>query len=113
LEVLKSSSLNVQLKFLLFLSLQAVSVNDVRRELSFCRKTDIPILGIIENMSGFICPHCSVSVGNQYSYYIIGIGSCIFFNARVEDIGKCKKGKTLKIRVNNSTDKKYIPNPPV
>jgi Mrp family chromosome partitioning ATPase len=96
-KILKSSSLNVQLKFFLFLSLQAVSVNDVRRELSFCRKTDVPILGIIENMSGFICPHCSVSVGNQYSYYIIGIGRL----------------KTLKIRVNNSTDKKYILNPPV
>ncbi|CAB4019767.1 cytosolic Fe-S cluster assembly factor NUBP2 homolog isoform X1 [Paramuricea clavata] len=38
---------------------QAVSVNDVRRELSFCRKTDLPVLGIVENMSGFICPHCS------------------------------------------------------
>ena len=43
--------------------IQAVSVNDVRREMSFCRKTDVPILGIIENMSGFICPHCSVSAG--------------------------------------------------
>ena len=34
----------------------------MRRELSFCRKTDLPVLGIVENMSGFICPHCSVSV---------------------------------------------------
>ncbi|XP_028395562.1 cytosolic Fe-S cluster assembly factor NUBP2 homolog [Dendronephthya gigantea] len=38
---------------------QEVSVNDVRRELSFCHKTEVPVLGIIENMSGFICPHCS------------------------------------------------------
>ncbi|XP_046856730.1 cytosolic Fe-S cluster assembly factor NUBP2 homolog isoform X2 [Xenia sp. Carnegie-2017] len=38
---------------------QAVSIDDVRRELSFCRKTNLSILGIIENMSGFICPHCS------------------------------------------------------
>lgn len=37
---------------------QAVAVNDVRREITFCRKTGINILGIIENLSGFICPNC-------------------------------------------------------
>ena len=41
--------------------LQGVAVSDVRRELSFCQKTKIPILGVVENMSGFVCPHCSVS----------------------------------------------------
>ncbi|XP_068003416.1 cytosolic Fe-S cluster assembly factor NUBP2 isoform X1 [Melanerpes formicivorus] len=38
---------------------QAVSVGDVRRELTFCRKTGLQVLGIVENMSGFVCPHCS------------------------------------------------------
>lgn len=38
---------------------QALSVGDVRREVTFCRKTGIPILGIVENMSGFACPNCS------------------------------------------------------
>ncbi|KAJ8037794.1 Cytosolic Fe-S cluster assembly factor NUBP2-like [Holothuria leucospilota] len=38
---------------------QAVAVGDVRRELTFCRKTKLPVLGVIENMSGFVCPHCS------------------------------------------------------
>ncbi|KAG1679868.1 Cytosolic Fe-S cluster assembly factor NUBP2 [Nymphon striatum] len=37
----------------------AVAVGDVRRELTFCIKTNIPVLGIIENMSGFVCPNCS------------------------------------------------------
>lgn len=32
---------------------------DVRKELTFCRKLDINVIGIIENMSGYICPHCS------------------------------------------------------
>jgi Mrp family chromosome partitioning ATPase len=40
---------------------QAVALEDVRKELTFCRKTSINILGIIENMSGFVCPNCSVS----------------------------------------------------
>ncbi|XP_004604474.1 cytosolic Fe-S cluster assembly factor NUBP2 [Sorex araneus] len=38
---------------------QAVSVGDVRRELTFCRKTGLQVLGVVENMSGFVCPHCS------------------------------------------------------
>ncbi|KAJ8959031.1 hypothetical protein NQ318_022286 [Aromia moschata] len=38
---------------------QQVSIEDVRKEITFCRKTGIPILGLIENMSGFVCPHCS------------------------------------------------------
>lgn len=38
---------------------QAVALADVRRELTFCRKTGLKVLGIVENMSGFACPHCS------------------------------------------------------
>ncbi|KAM4624381.1 cytosolic Fe-S cluster assembly factor nubp2 [Polymixia lowei] len=38
---------------------QAVSTGDVRREITFCKKTGVRIIGIVENMSGFVCPHCS------------------------------------------------------
>lgn len=41
---------------------QAVAVDDVLREVTFCRKTGIPIIGIVENMSGFVCPTCTVSL---------------------------------------------------
>ena len=37
---------------------QAVAVGDVRREVTFCKKAKLKILGIIENMSGFECPNC-------------------------------------------------------
>lgn len=37
---------------------QEVSLSDVRKEINFCKKTKIPILGVIENMSGFVCPNC-------------------------------------------------------
>ena len=30
----------------------------MRRELTFCRKANLPVLGIVENMSGFVCPNC-------------------------------------------------------
>ena len=37
---------------------QAVAVGDVRRELTFCVKANLKVLGIVENMSGFVCPNC-------------------------------------------------------
>jgi len=35
-----------------------VALADVRKELSFCLKTNIPIIGVVENMSGYVCPNC-------------------------------------------------------
>ncbi|KAI8342385.1 P-loop containing nucleoside triphosphate hydrolase protein [Chlamydoabsidia padenii] len=37
---------------------QEVALQDVRKEIDFCRKANIPILGLVENMSGFVCPNC-------------------------------------------------------
>jgi Mrp family chromosome partitioning ATPase len=37
---------------------QAVAVGDVRREVTFCKKAKLKILGIVENKSGFVCPNC-------------------------------------------------------
>lgn len=38
---------------------QEVALLDVRKEISFCRKLNVPIVGVIENMSVFVCPKCS------------------------------------------------------
>jgi Mrp family chromosome partitioning ATPase len=38
---------------------QAISVSDVRKEINFCKKTGIEILGVVENMAGFVCPNCA------------------------------------------------------
>ena len=38
---------------------QEVAAIDVRKCITFCRHVGLPVLGIIENMSGFVCPHCS------------------------------------------------------
>ncbi|CCH43190.1 Cytosolic Fe-S cluster assembling factor [Wickerhamomyces ciferrii] len=37
---------------------QNVATSDVKKELNFCKKVNFKPLGIVENMSGFICPHC-------------------------------------------------------
>ncbi|KAM7296965.1 cytosolic Fe-S cluster assembly factor nubp1 [Ixodes scapularis] len=40
---------------------QEVSLQDVRKQVGFCRQAGIPILGILENMRGFTCPKCKVT----------------------------------------------------
>lgn len=37
---------------------QDLALADARKGLAMFRKVDVPILGIIENMSYFLCPHC-------------------------------------------------------
>jgi len=37
---------------------QEVALTDVRKEINFCFKSQLPIIGIVENMSGFVCPSC-------------------------------------------------------
>lgn len=45
---------------------QAISTADVRKEINFCAKTRIPVLGVIENMSGYACPCCG-EISNVFS----------------------------------------------
>lgn len=49
---------------------QEVALLDVRKEASFCRKIGIPILGVIENMSVFVCPKCSVSIFIAHNHFL-------------------------------------------
>jgi ATP-binding protein involved in chromosome partitioning len=37
---------------------QRVAAVDVRKSISFCRQLRLPVLGVVENMSGFVCPNC-------------------------------------------------------
>jgi Mrp family chromosome partitioning ATPase len=41
---------------------QAVALADVRKSINFCKTVEMPIVGVVENMSGFICPHCDETV---------------------------------------------------
>jgi len=41
---------------------QDVAIADVRRSVSFCKTLNLRVVGIVENMSGLICPHCGVEV---------------------------------------------------
>jgi Mrp family chromosome partitioning ATPase len=37
---------------------QKVAAVDVRKSITFCRQLGVPVLGVVENMSGFACPKC-------------------------------------------------------
>jgi len=37
---------------------QDLSLIDVRKSIDFCKQLKVPVLGVIENMSGLVCPHC-------------------------------------------------------
>jgi ATP-binding protein involved in chromosome partitioning len=37
---------------------QRVAAVDVRKSITFCQQLGIPVLGVVENMSGFACPKC-------------------------------------------------------
>ena len=45
---------------------QAISTADVRKELNFCQKTQVPVIGVVENMAGYVCPCCG-EVSNIFS----------------------------------------------
>jgi ATP-binding protein involved in chromosome partitioning len=38
---------------------QKVAAVDVRKSITFCRQLHLPVLGVVENMSGFACPNCA------------------------------------------------------
>lgn len=41
---------------------QKVALADVRKSINFCRTVKLEMLGLIENMSGLVCPHCDCNV---------------------------------------------------
>ena len=41
---------------------QEVALLDARRAINFAAKLSIPIVGLVENMSGLVCPHCGGSI---------------------------------------------------
>ena len=58
---------------------QEVALADVRKSINFCKTVNMEIFGLIENMSGYICPHCGKDIdmfgtgGGEKTASIIGI----------------------------------------
>jgi Mrp family chromosome partitioning ATPase len=63
---------------------QDVAVDDVRRSITFCRQLSTPILGIVENLSGFACPSC----GAVHEIFSSGGGEKLAAEAGVPFLGR-------------------------
>ena len=51
-------TLQGDVKALVVTTPQEVAAADVRRSRDFCKQLQLPVVGVVENMSGFVCPHC-------------------------------------------------------
>lgn len=96
---------------------QQVATVDVEKCIIFCRQLSLPIAGIIENMSGFICPHC----GEEADIFSTGGGQKLSERFRVPFLGKIpldpdivKSGDDeqpyMQFYSNANATKKYDPN---
>ncbi|RIA88039.1 P-loop containing nucleoside triphosphate hydrolase protein [Glomus cerebriforme] len=79
---------------------QSVALADVRKELNFCKKVKLPILGVIENMSGYVCPHCEECT-NLFS---TGGGEAMAQEFGVEFLGRVPIDPSLTIMIEKSND---------
>ncbi|MGA2027140.1 MAG: P-loop NTPase, partial [Syntrophobacteraceae bacterium] len=61
-EVISISRLIPDAKALIVATPQEVALADVRKSINFCRKVEMEILGLVENMSGLFCPHCNLFI---------------------------------------------------
>jgi ATP-binding protein involved in chromosome partitioning len=74
---------------------QDVALLSVRKSINFARKLNIPIIGLVENMSGFVCPHCGKSThifktgGGQKACNDLSVPflGCIPIEARIVECG--------------------------
>ena len=63
---------------------QEISLADVRKSISFCRTVKMEIFGLVENMSGYICPHC----GGQVDLFGSGGGERTAKDAAIPFLGR-------------------------
>lgn len=49
-------------KVVLVTTPQEIALADLRKSMDFCRKLELPVLGLVENMAGLVCPHCGEPV---------------------------------------------------
>ena len=87
---------------------QEVALSDVRKCISFCSVLNLPVLGVLENMSGFICPKC----GEKTDVFKSGGGEIMARKMGVPFLGRipidsqivqsCDSGKPFVFHYNHS-----------
>lgn len=63
---------------------QELAIIDVKKSITFCSQMNLPVLGVIENMSGMVCPHCGEEIGD----YTTGAGQKMAVEMNVPFLGR-------------------------
>ncbi|MCD4734204.1 Mrp/NBP35 family ATP-binding protein [bacterium] len=71
-------------KGLLVTTPQQIATDDVRRSIGFARKLGMELVGMIENMSGMVCPHC----GERIDVFKGGGGKAMAAEVGVRFLGR-------------------------
>lgn len=84
---------------------QQVAAADVIKSLDFCKRLNFPVIGIIENMSGFVCPKC----GELTEIFASGAGEALAARCGVPLLGRipidpavCRGGDTGQPFINSA-----------
>jgi ATP-binding protein involved in chromosome partitioning len=87
---------------------QEVALLDSRKAVTFSRLLEIPVLGIVENMSGFQCPHCGRAIdlfktgGGEKAARELGVPFLGRIPIDPEIVTACDEGKPFVFSVNGS-----------
>jgi len=87
---------------------QEVALLDARKSIQFAKKLGIPFIGIVENMSGLVCPHCSKNIdlfgtgGGKRAAIDMGVTFLGEIPMDPEVIKLCDKGKAFAAFEKNS-----------
>jgi ATP-binding protein involved in chromosome partitioning len=71
---------------------QEVALSDVAKALSMLRRLNVPVIGLVENMSAFVCPHC----GEATEIFGHGGGERFAEQHNVEFLGKIPLDVTVR-----------------
>jgi ATP-binding protein involved in chromosome partitioning len=63
---------------------QEVSIIDVEKALAMWQRVEVPVLGLVENMSGFVCPSC----GHHEEIFLRGGGHRLAERAGIPFLGE-------------------------
>lgn len=63
---------------------QDVALLDSRKSINFCKELKIPLIAVVENMSGMVCPHCQ----KEIDLFKVGGGEAIAAQMKIPFLGR-------------------------
>jgi len=78
---------------------QNLAFADVKKSINFCHTLKLPVLGVIENMSGFVCPHC----GETTNIFSAGGGESLAEDYGVPFLGRIPLDPNIRIAGDEGT----------